>query len=131
MADFADLEIGDSRVEFMALYILKTLKLKPDRWMKMYAIDDNKSMILEFVDKLEQCIIVFSVHQNGTLICSFSYPTQLKSKSCYFAKKFREAVPKDVNPKRTLMFGDLSFTPLDQLSALLDEVTFNKTKKKA
>ena len=121
-ADLADLEIGDNRIEFMAVYILKTLKLKPDRWMKMYAIDDNKSMILEFVDKSEQSIIVFSVMPNGSLMVAYTYPTQMKSKSIFFAKKYRGNIPKDENLKNYLMFGDLSCLPIDQLSALLEEV---------
>lgn len=121
-ADLADLEIGDIRIEFMAVYILKTLKLKPDRWIKMYAIDDNKSMILEFVDKGEQPILVFSVMPNGALMVAYTYPTQMKSKSIFFAKKQRGNVPKDENMKNYLMYGDLSFLPIDQLSAVIEEV---------
>ena len=57
MAD--DLEIGDSRVEFMAGYLLKTLKIKPDKWVKMYGIEDNKTMIMEYLEKMNKVCLFF------------------------------------------------------------------------
>ena len=45
-----DLEIGDSRIEFIALYVLKTLKLKSDKWTKFYAPDDNKLVVNNALD---------------------------------------------------------------------------------
>lgn len=120
MAD--DLEIGDTRVEFMAVYILKTLKLKPDKWMKMYAIEDNKIMIIEYLEKNEQNLLVFAVTSSGALTVSYSYPVQFKTKACYFAKKNKETIGKDTILKEALIYGDLSYSPLDQLSAILDEV---------
>lgn len=120
MAD--DLEISDSRVAFIAVYLLKTLKLKSDKWTKMYAIEDNKIMVHEFLDKNEQHLLVFILNSSGTLQVQHTYPNSLKNKACYFAKKGRDAVSKDVNIKDALIYGDLSYSPLDQLSAILDEV---------
>lgn len=120
MAD--DLEIGDSRVEFMAGYLLKTLKIKPDKWVKMYGIEDNKTMIMEYLEKNEQSLLVFLLNTSGALIVSYSYPVQIKTKACYFAKKSKESIGKDQNIKEVLLYGDLSYSPLEQLSALLDEV---------
>jgi dynein heavy chain len=120
MAD--DLELNDARIEFMAVYILKTLKLKSDKWNKMYAIEDNKVLIQEFVDKNEQNLLVFILNTSGTLVCQYNYPNQLKTKACYFAKKNKEAIARDIPIKDALVYGDLSYSPLDQLSAILDEV---------
>ncbi|CAF0714705.1 unnamed protein product [Brachionus calyciflorus] len=120
MAD--DLEIQDARVEFLAIYLLKTLKIKGDKWTKMYAIEDNKIMIHEFLDKNEQTLLVFILNSSGTLTVSYSYPNTLKNKACYFAKKNRDPISKDVNIKDALIYGDLSYSPLDQLSAILDEL---------
>lgn len=123
MAD--DLELNDSRVEFIAVYLLKTLKLKSDKWMKMYAIEDHKVMIQEFLDKNEQNLLVFILNSSGTLTISHSYPNQIKNKACYFAKKGKDPISKDVNIKDALIYGDLSYSPLDQLSAILDEVNYS------
>ena len=116
-----ELEIGDARIEFMAVYLLKTLKLKNDRWMKMYAIEDNKLLIHDYVEKNEQSLLVFIMNSSGSLTVQYEYPTQLKGKCVYFAKKNKEAIGKD-SIKDALIYGDLSYSPLDQLSAILDEV---------
>lgn len=121
MAD--ELEINDSRVEFMAVYLLKTLKVKPDKWTKMYALEENKILIHDFLDKTDQSLIVFLVNTAQALTVSYSYPNQLKAKACYFSKKSKESIAKDVSIKDALIYGDLSYSPLDQLSALLDEVS--------
>ena len=80
-------EINDSRIEFLALFVLKTLKIKADKWMKMYVVEEYKTMVLEFVEKNEQNLLVFYMSASGTLVISFEYPSQFKSKACYFAKK--------------------------------------------
>lgn len=122
MAD--ELEINDSRVEFMAVYLLKTLKLKPDKWTKMYALEENKILIQDFLDKSDQSLIVFLLNAAQALVVTYAYPNQLKAKACYFSKKSKESIPKDVSIKDALVYGDLSYSPLDQLSAILDEVYF-------
>jgi dynein heavy chain len=124
MAEASELELTDSRVEFMAMYLLKTLKLKSDKWTKMYALEENKIMIQEFLDKSDNNIIVFSINAVGILSPSLNYPTQVKSKACYFAKRTKDPIGKDVNIKDGLIYGDLSYSPLEQLSAILDEVKF-------
>jgi len=50
-----DLEINDPRVEFLADYVLKTMKLRADRWLKMYSAEENKQLCLDFFDKV--CIL--------------------------------------------------------------------------
>jgi dynein heavy chain len=121
MAD--DLELNDSRIEFMAVYLLKTLKLKSDKWTKMYAVEENKITIQEFLDKSDQNLIVFNLNAAGILAPAYAYPNQIKAKACYFAKRTKDPIGKDVNIKDALLYGDLSYSPLDQLSAILDEVS--------
>ena len=120
MAD--ELEIGDSRIEFMAIYLLKTLKLKNDKWMKMYAIDENKQIINDFFEKTDISLIVFYLNISGALTVQYQYPTLIKSKVAYFVKKNKDSISKETPIKDALAYGDLSTTPLDQLSAILDEV---------
>ncbi len=119
MAD--DLGIGDVRIEFMAGYLLKTLKLKNDKWQKMYGADENKVLIVEFVEKAENTLLVFVLNAAGALTVSYNYPQSSKNKAIYFAKKAKETIGKD-NLKDALLYGDLSYAPLEQLSAILDEV---------
>ena len=53
-----DLEINDPRVEFLAEYVLKTMKLRADRWLKMYSVEENKQLCLDFFDKV--CLLLFA-----------------------------------------------------------------------
>ena len=118
-------DIGDSRVEFMANYLLKTFKIKSEKWNKMYVIEENKTMILEFVEKAEQNLLVFNMSPAGALTVSYEYPNSFKSKAIYFAKKNKENITKDAM-KDAVIYGDLSVAPVDQLSAILDEVIRKK-----
>jgi dynein heavy chain, axonemal len=115
-------DISDSRVVFIASYLLKTFKVKAEKWHKFYAIEESKLIIQEFLDKNEQSLLVFSMNSSQALSVSYAYPNQLKTKACYFAKKKQEALGKDLNIKDALLYGDLSYSPLDQLSAILDEL---------
>lgn len=121
MSIAAELELNDPRVEFVADYVLKTMKLKGDKFMKLYNVDENKQMFMDFLEKPEfQSLIV--TQSAGSLSVGYEWPVQLKSKACYFVKKGRENVPKDQPPRNVLLYGDLSYSPMDQLSAFVDEV---------
>ena len=43
----------DPRLDFMLDLLTKSLKIKPDRWFKLYAVDENRIMITEFFEKAE------------------------------------------------------------------------------
>ena len=102
-----ELEIGDSRVEFMAVYLLKTLKLKNDKWMKMYGNEDNKVIINDFFEKTDLTLIVFYMSVSGALTVQYTYPTQIKSKVAYFAKKNKDSIQKETPIREALIYGDL------------------------
>ena len=117
-----DLELNDPRIYFVADYVLKTLKLKSDKFAKMYALDENKQLVHDFFDKADSQILVVQYTASGSLQPSVTFPNVLKNKSCYFIKKRREALPKDSILRDAMMYGDLSTSPVDQLSAMVDEV---------
>ena len=41
----------EPRMEFLADYTLKTLRLKPDKWARMIVSDEQRNFILSFIDK--------------------------------------------------------------------------------
>ena len=47
-----ELKTDDSRVEFVAGYLMKTLKLNREKWLKMFAIEENKKMINNFLENV-------------------------------------------------------------------------------
>lgn len=123
-----DLEINDPRIFFVADYVLKTLKLKSDKFGKMYGIEENKILVHEFFEKNESQILIIQYTAAGSLQPGLTFPNVLKNKACYFIKKRREIIPRDAILRDVLMYGDLSTSPVDQLSAMVDEVNKNHEK---
>jgi dynein heavy chain len=121
--NIAELEIGDRRIEFVAEYVLKTMKLKSDKWTKMYGTDECKQQLLDFFEKNDITSLIMILNPSGSLQPVFEWPAQLKGgKACYFVKKNREVIGKDANLKNALLFGDMSYSPVDQFSTFVDEV---------
>ncbi|XP_071797739.1 dynein beta chain, ciliary isoform X1 [Asterias amurensis] len=115
-------DVADARFEFISDYILKSYKLKPDKWAKCIGVEDNRILILEFLEKADIPQLVFTVNAAGLITPSSEFPQSLKNnKAIYFIKKSREALGKD-SFKQNVVYGDLSYSPLEQLSALVDEV---------
>ncbi|KAK6170907.1 hypothetical protein SNE40_019193 [Patella caerulea] len=118
----SDLEISDTRVLFVADYVLKTLKIKPDKWSKMYSVDETKQMFLDYFEKPDIISLVVILSPAGGLTVQFEWPNNPKGKACYFVKRSRDPIQKDTNLRVALLYGDLAYSPLDQLSAFVDEV---------
>ncbi|XP_066292954.1 dynein beta chain, ciliary-like [Branchiostoma lanceolatum] len=115
------MEVNDPRFDFLQDYTLKTLKLKLDKWSKFISAEENRILIQEFLDKAENINLVVSANSAGALSVAPEFPTALKNKAVYFVKKEKATVTKD-GIKTLLSYGDLSYAPLDQLSALVDDI---------
>ena len=123
MSIAAELELGDKRIEFIADYVLKTLKMKPDRFTKMYGLDENRQVFTDFFEKAESThLLIFQVPGGGLAVGS-DWPQAIKSKACYFVKKTKDPIPKDAVFRNYVLYGDLSYTPIEQLSAFVEEVS--------
>ena len=118
------MEFNDVRFEFISEYTLKSMKLKVDKWAKLQGNDEYRQTILDFFEKPENNILVIYQNNAGQLQPTFDFPSAMKAKAVYFSKKEKGMnVGKD-NYKTALTYGDLSYSPLEQLSALVDEVCF-------
>jgi len=80
----AELEIDDSRVEFIAEYVLKALRIKGDKWTKMYNNEENKITCIDFFDKPDAQTLVISLNTSGGLAVSTEWPAQFKQKAVSF-----------------------------------------------
>jgi len=121
---------GDKRYQFLSEYVLKTLKLKPDKWQKCVGVEDNKVMMQEFFDKADNMILVIASNAAGLLTPSNVFPVTGKTKAVYFIKRGGFTITPDAIQSQ-LMFGDLSYAPLDQMSSLVDDVSGNYYKLRA
>ena len=117
---------GDKRYQFLSEYVLKTLKLKPDKWQKCVGVEENKVMMQEFFDKADNMILVIASNAAGLLTPSTVFPITGKTKAVYFIKRGGITLTPDAIQSQ-LMFGDLSYAPLDQMSSLVDDVSTRVT----
>lgn len=112
----------DHRFEFMGSYVQKTLKLKPEKWLRVITLEEHKLVIREFLDRPFPVVLIIILTQAAQLIPATTFPlSQLKSKGVYFIKKYPIEVPKE-NCASVLILGDLATRAIDQLSSLVDEV---------
>uniref|UniRef100_F7AU91 AAA+ ATPase domain-containing protein n=1 Tax=Ciona intestinalis TaxID=7719 RepID=F7AU91_CIOIN len=111
----------DKRYQFLEDYVLKTLKLKADKWQKCIGVEENKIFIQEFFDKADNVFLIISSNAAGILTPSNNFLPAGKTKAVYFIKRGRETIGADT-VQTQLLFGDLSYAPLDQMSSLVDDV---------
>ena len=112
----------DRRLDFIADYVLKTLKLKQDKWQKCVSNEENRQVLQEFLDRGERRTLVVSVTAGGLLQPAAAFTASAKHKAVYFVKQSGAALSPD-SMKDNLVCGDLSYAPLDQFSALVEEVS--------
>lgn len=66
-----ELDIADLRVYFIADYLIKSLRLRSDKWTKMIQIEEQNRTILDFCEKPQPTLIVFHVNLAGNLVRRF------------------------------------------------------------
>ena len=112
----------DPRMAFISQFCLKTMKQKSDKWSKMMSQEDNVVLLQDFLEKGDSRMLIVYVTPQGQLQPTAKFPTSTKNKAVYFIKRKPEAIKKDT-VATLLVFGDMSYTPLDQLSSLVDAVS--------
>ncbi|XP_059180294.1 dynein axonemal heavy chain 9-like [Centropristis striata] len=111
----------DRRLDFIADYVLRTLRVKQDKWLKCVSSEDHRQVLQEFLDQAEQRTLVVSLSPAGLLHTSAGFSASCRSKAVYFVK--RSGTPlRPESMKEELVYGDLSYASLDQFSALVEEV---------
>jgi dynein heavy chain len=68
-----ELDITDLRVYFLADYLIKSLRLRSDKWTKMIQIEDQNRTILDFCEKPQPTLLVFHVNPAGNLVRRFIF----------------------------------------------------------
>ena len=112
----------DPRMAFISQFCLKTMKQKADKWSKMMSQEDNVVLLQDFLEKGDSRMLIVYVTPQGQMQPTAEFPTSTKTKAVYFIKRKPEAIRKETITT-LLMFGDMSYTPLDQLSLLVDAVS--------
>uniref|UniRef100_A0A8B9HQW1 Dynein, axonemal, heavy chain 9 n=1 Tax=Astyanax mexicanus TaxID=7994 RepID=A0A8B9HQW1_ASTMX len=112
---------GDQRLHFLQERVLKTLRLKPDRWQKCLAVEEQKQVIQDFLDKSDHTTLVISLTAAGQLIPAVDFAVSQKNKAVYFIKRGQTSLTPD-SVKTNVYFGTMCGPPLEQLPAFVEEV---------
>ncbi|XP_049940953.1 dynein beta chain, ciliary-like [Schistocerca serialis cubense] len=111
----------DPRLDFIMNYLIKSLRIKPEKWLKMINTDEFKVIIRDFLDEPIHEVLVLSMGGAGLLVPMLGYPPVIKTKACYFIRLRKERVTKD-NFRNILIFGDMSPKPVHDLYGMVDDV---------
>lgn len=113
----------DKRLDFIADYVLRTLKLKEDKWQKCVSSEENRQTLQEFLDKSERRTLVVALSAAGLLQPAAGFSGASRNKAVYFVKRGTTLRLSPESMRDSLVCGDLSYAPLDQFSALVEEVS--------
>jgi dynein heavy chain len=47
---------SDPRISYLGRYVQKTLKLKPEKWNRLLAIEDQRTVVMDFLNKPEPLV---------------------------------------------------------------------------
>lgn len=129
--DDSDTEIiVDQRIEFLANVVNSTWRLKPDKWQKMYSLEDSSKLFSKLFDKMELNQIFIALTTSGSLQLMTTFPETMKSivKIFYFIKRnpsepiFIDSKLSEI--KSSFKYGEISPNSFGHLSVLLNEVSF-------
>lgn len=71
----------DNRMDFLATFVKKTLKLKPEKFTRMMATEEHKAVVMKFLERPMPALLVIALTPTAQLIASNGFPlVQLKSK---------------------------------------------------
>ncbi|CAB3248911.1 unnamed protein product [Arctia plantaginis] len=110
----------DLRLEFLAEYLLRTLKQKAEKWSK-FITSDERHILYRFFDIPKYEVIVFRMSTAGLLTCATVFPPISRGKVVYFLRNEPDKITA-TNFRTALTIGELSGNVLMDLGVLADEV---------
>ncbi|XP_065334425.1 dynein beta chain, ciliary-like [Cloeon dipterum] len=113
--------LEDARLDFLANFTLKSLRLKPEKWAKMCANEDNFLLMTGFLNAPAEKVLVVTLSPLMQLTPVLGFPAPLKSKAVFFVRRLREKATLE-NVRTVLACGDLAPRPGEQLAVLVDTV---------
>ncbi|TSL75253.1 Dynein heavy chain 17, axonemal [Bagarius yarrelli] len=81
------MEKDDDRLEFMGCFILKVLRLKRDKWQKFVAVEQNRNVVHDFFERVDNCRLFISLNAGLQLVVTRDFTATFKNLTVYFVKK--------------------------------------------
>ncbi|KAK4884537.1 hypothetical protein RN001_000808 [Aquatica leii] len=111
----------DLRVQFLQNYLLKSMRIKLEKWNKMWGTEEYAKVIFNFLNKADAPRLIMIINTSGQLLPTTEFPNNVKSKSSYFIRKSKEIITKE-NIRQVLLIGDMSPRPVEEVAALVEDM---------
>ncbi|XP_018562388.1 dynein beta chain, ciliary-like [Anoplophora glabripennis] len=111
----------DERLEFILSYLTKSYRLKQEKWNKMISLEENKKMILNFLNNPNEKMLIMTIPTTGLLTPMTQFSAAIKQKYTYFIRRVPQAVTMQ-NFRTVLSFGDMGGRPVEELAVLMEGV---------
>ena len=63
----------DPRLELMGSFVIKSLKLKPEKWTRVITVEEHKAIIKEFLDRPVPMVLIIILTQAAQLLPSTTF----------------------------------------------------------
>ncbi|XP_072332362.1 dynein beta chain, ciliary-like [Scyliorhinus torazame] len=110
----------DERIHFIKEQVFRSLKVKSERWNKFIALDENKKLLLDFLDERQPGKLLFT-GAGGALHVDQQLSFPPKSKMLYIFKNCSGRLSNN-DQKNELMLGEILQHPVEHLTILINEV---------
>ncbi len=100
-------DIADIRFAFIEKYLVSSINLKNDNWVKFLGAESGQKALLQFFDGPRLQILFFSLSTAGALNAQSTFPSSSKSKCCFFVKTSDDPVPREGKLSDYATFGDI------------------------
>ncbi|NXM68229.1 DYH17 protein, partial [Serilophus lunatus] len=111
----------DERLSFLESFATALLRIWPDKWIKFVSREEVMVLLDKFFKQQDVLQLVLGLNASGQLLSTTCFPPSLKGKGIYVVKKVGENISAE-NLRSSLLVGDISPSPVEQLITLLQEV---------
>ncbi|KAJ8682462.1 hypothetical protein QAD02_018254 [Eretmocerus hayati] len=115
---------GDPRLDYIGQVVQKSLKLKPDKWVRLLVTEEHRSVVLDFLDKTMPAVLFVVLTPSAQLVPSCGFPMPCaRTKGIYAIKMKPSPIPKERDDcVAMLLTGELSHRVVDELATLVDNI---------
>lgn len=79
-------EKEDPCAAFVGSYVIKTMRLKDEKWQKLMGNEEFKVIVMEWVKRANVRRLIVTLNNAGALIPTHFFPAAGKGKRCFFVK---------------------------------------------
>uniref|UniRef100_A0A182T979 Dynein heavy chain tail domain-containing protein n=1 Tax=Anopheles maculatus TaxID=74869 RepID=A0A182T979_9DIPT len=108
---------------FVGRYVIKTMRLKDEKWQKLIGNEELRTIVMDWVMQPAVMKLFITLNNAGALVPSYHFPSNAKGKICYFVK-ISEMALEIGKIREQIIYGDLTPNPIDDLSILVDEIFY-------